>query len=271
MTHDHVTSAQVKLRRRRAVHLFITVLLVANFFQLLCLAYAPWWGAYAEVPISDKILLQSVWNHDGSLGLQGGISFRKDRVDALWGWDWQRPTDALPKSSMTALYGHSPWLRKSTTGALPVRISCLRTMDVHYEFETKGSGKYVTGIKIYLTDGSVPKPENLRVEIMIWLHTENTTPWAEPGGTLRIGNDIFGRWIGRIESWKAIILQPRAEKSGTTLDIAQILKALAARNDIDEKLYVAAIELGDEITMGSGYTALRKFDVTVRSLPEGAR
>ena len=269
MTHDHVTSAQVKLRRRVIVAFLIGLLVTANAYQLLDLWAAPSCRNYSETRLDAKALISNVWDHDGTVGFQCIFSdmSRVDHVSAFWLWAWPfRKHDDLPKSSVNITYGRTPWQKMSTSPLLPIRLTNMKAMKIRYAISSKGVGKFVTAIKIYLTTASDPAPQNIDTEIMIWLDGRDAFPWAEREGDLQVDRQKFDLWAGKIESWKFLTIRLSNNAAADILDVRAILSALIQRKYIRDVLYLTSVELGDEITQGPGYTIVSDFDVDITRL-----
>lgn len=255
------------LAKRKVVLAVIVCLLFGAAFQFFCALTNFSCGSYAEAAVPEKLVVSNAWNHDYALGMQCMVIdvLQRHHFDAAWAWSWaNRSETEIPKSSASVAYGFVPWYKASTTKKLPVRMSAIDSAMVHYDFSTYGDGKYETSLKLYLTRTARPTTKDVDAEIIIWLGSSRSKPWADYRGDLQISDRKYGLWVGKIESWKYITLKAEQTPTAGVLDVKPFLAALAKRKEIPGNLYLASIEIGDEITSGRGYTVINSFSVELR-------
>jgi hypothetical protein len=61
--------------------------------------------------------------------------------------------------------------------------------------------------------------------------------------------------------WTYLAFRTKENYAKVTLDISEMLKYSRSNNFIDSSLYIADIQLGNEVMSGTGYTWINKYRV----------
>ena len=148
-----------------------------------------------------------------------------------------------------------------------------------YDVEIETSGDHNLAASIWLirtpTVESPPDLSAIAVELMIW--TESEPAGFVPGGTKRAEIQIDGidwevwaaeDWGGSPGSsnpmrWTYIAYRAKTSTRVISYDARKFIADAITRGLATADLYIADVELGNEIISGSGKTWVRSFSVTV--------
>lgn len=249
--------------RHKLLLIFVVGFLTMEIAQLLFLAMDTYCGDYLEKPLAHMVLMNNVWNQDSTTGIQCvlGNGFKQPQDKAVLAWAWMNRADSTPHSSPSIAYGFVPWRKTSTTDKLPLRLSAIRTMNVNYDFLTHGDGLFETALTLYLTTSGKPTPQNLHTEILIWLVNHGRIPWGNYRGNIIVDGTQYGLWTSKIDTWNLVALMPRSFTASKTINLRHCFTALIKQGHLDERLYLASVQLGNNIISGTGYTIIKAFDV----------
>ena len=214
-------------------------------------------------------------------------------VSTEYGWRWDWPLgEGMVKAFPEVIYGFKPWWSlPSTTPLLPIRVVDVREFTVRYDVDMTAAGFYNLAFDWWLTDTGTPAIDSwldtktIRYEIMVWLDRSEQwtrTPCSEPWCGVEAMVDGRSFYLFREDDfvalpdddraiWTIIVFMPTQASVGGTdkrftgvLDVVAFLDYLVDEGHIAPDLYIADIELGNEVIEGTGEVWLRDYEVTVR-------
>lgn len=236
---------------------------------------------YYNLETRFGVLTNNVWNkHAAKSDLWEQCIETRDIDGSLqYGWSWSWPFERRVIYSQPQIkMGASPWAPKPKfNDSFPLKISKLENLTITHELDVLSNGEHnnVTTMWLLSEDyqGDEIRPDLIRVEVMIW--TYSTKNHFDPAGNLRselkIGSDVWEVWYQKhwydksgVNNNQWISLSFRAKKSSMKASIPalELLQFAVGNGLISQDLYIADIELGNEIMSGSGMTWVKDFSVS---------
>lgn len=235
---------------------------------------------YYSVNIEQGILTNNVWNKHAAKNDTWNQCLEKRSIngDVQFGWSWSWPFDrrviyAQPQIKI----GSSPWAPEPKfDSAFPLSIAELKKLDISHSIEVSSNGDHNNVTTMWLTTspykGSEPNPSVIAAEIMIWTYSTpgHFSPAGDKRGELTVGETVWEVWHRKdwddksgVNIHKWISLSFRAKKSSMQASIPALdLLTYAIREKlIAGNLFIADVELGNEIMSGAGITWLKDFRV----------
>jgi serralysin len=217
-------------------------------------------------------VLNNAW---GASGLTEGkdftISSAYNKADLTGGtqfsWSFPLSTEVTQpiKAYPEVIFGVSPYgnVYNSTDKAnvFPLQVSDIVSLTADYDITHSGnSGGYNVAYDIWLT--SVPHGDGSTVtnEVMVWLHKGDFPPFGDVVGTYADGD--FTATVYHTGTYTAVVADH--DRNAGSLDVAHLLSALGTMGIVSSNEYLAAIELGSEVTSGSGQLTINNLDITVQ-------
>ncbi len=200
---------------------------------------------------------------------------RKIAGETQLGWTWNWPGhEPLGFGYPEIIFGWKPWSSRSTSPALPVRISNLRTLSVRYAVATEHSGKIALSISIFVTDSgeaSAPNPLAIVDELVLWLdYPEDTLPSGTRRAEFELAGTRYELWHspkhgdrGDGTGWDLYFLKGPNRKLQAEIQLKPLLDWLLTQNLVRPEQFIASVELGNELMSGSGTTWVQAFEVLV--------
>jgi hypothetical protein len=229
----------------------------------------PWTCAdHAELVRGSVVVQNNVWNKGTTTDYEQCVRALPGGV-AEWRWRWPPAGDEMPEAYPEVVFGRKPWRDGSTTEALPVRLADLRTLTVDLALGTGGDGAHNLAFDVWLTRTAAATPDTIAVEVMLWLDRRGMRAAGERVADLDVDGaaaDLF-RWDA--PGWRYLALVRREPIREGRFDLLALLHALEARGELPRGLFVASVELGNEVAGGQGWTRLHRFDVRVEAAPAG--
>jgi RNA polymerase sigma-70 factor (ECF subfamily) len=203
-----------------------------------------------------------------------------DTAASSIGWSWSWPKRPLsPYAFPHVLHGWSPWSGGAASdGRYPCALRELGRLRVSYEVETQALGHYILLLLVYLLkaprhDGA-PDPCSIATELAVILDHRGDVLASNPvhgrplidGVRYRVVRP-YSAGAPQLLGYPACVFQPALPRSAGRIDVSNLLRYLVEQRFIDPGLWVAGIELGNEISAGSGTSWLRRFDVELMRSP----
>ncbi|WP_395343935.1 GH12 family glycosyl hydrolase domain-containing protein [Ningiella sp. W23] len=233
-----------------------------------------------ETPLG--ILNNNVWNKHAADtdSWEQCLEMRSIDGNTQYGWSWSWPFGRRVIYSQPQIkIGASPWAPEPKfNDAFPIKISELTEFTVNHELEVYSNGNHNNVTTMWLLTqayhGSKPRPDLIAVEVMIWTYA--TPAHFDPAGKkyseLTIGDSIWEVWYEKDWNDKSgvndnqwISLSYRADESSmsATIPALKLLQFAISEGLINDELFIADIELGNEVMSGSGIAWVREFSVAV--------
>lgn len=240
---------------------------------------------YADVQTELGLMNNNVWNKDaaGDKAWQQCLVKKVEDGQDVFGWQWDWPSHkktifAYPQIKL----GSSPWaptpkLRKD----FPLKISELQKLTVNHHLETSTNGDHNTATSLWLVDqyfvGEKAKPSIIAAEMMIWTYT--TKGHFSPAGNkideIEIGNQRWEIWFNEHwedqskqnqNKWAIVTFKSTSNIIKAELDVLKMLNYALSENLLPKGLYVADLELGNEVMRGSGEAWVRNFTLEIKTI-----
>jgi hypothetical protein len=228
---------------------------------------------FAQTVVGDRYrIFNNGWNAKAS----GGTFRQKIYVKELdgkpvfgWMWRWWDSKGAVV-SYPEIQVGDSPWSGTvSENSGFPFRIGT-KSLKVDYDVTMNASGQYNLAFEFW-TISSPPANKNKIVhEVMIWVDQSRLGPAGSLVATAPIAGHSFRIFHGGVHgdasgqssnTWSIISLVAEKPILHGPLDIGAIIDYLVQARLLDKNLYVACLELGNEVSSGSGKTEVRNYNV----------
>ncbi|HKO49508.1 MAG TPA: hypothetical protein VJV79_17385 [Polyangiaceae bacterium] len=191
------------------------------------------------------------------------------------GWTWNWPGyEALGFGYPEIIFGWKPWSARSTTSALPLRISELRALTVRYAVASQFTGKAALSLTIFVTDSSrtsAANPLAIVDELVLWLdYPERAVPVGTRVALFEVAGRGYELWHtpqhgdrGDGTGWELYYLKGPNHQLHGAIQLQPLLEWLLQQKLIRGDRFVASVELGNELMGGSGTTWVEDFDVVV--------
>lgn len=161
-------------------------------------------------------------------------------------------------------YGWKPWSQESTTANLPKQVGAINELIVSYQLEFHATGIYNLAFDLWLTRSSIPSPEEITREIMIWIDQEG----IQPAGTLVENVVIDGKdyafYKKKFDEWDYLAFINTSYARSGKINVKRFLEYLLRNAHITREEFLASIEFGNEISAGKGRLELQKYLISVR-------
>jgi hypothetical protein len=201
-----------------------------------------------------------------------------------WRWSWPDAGGAL-FAYPSVIVGAKPWeAGPGNDVRFPLRLADAKALSLRFAAETNTSATHSLNLAASVWLISTPKvaapPDEtaIQAEVMVWTdYTDDMV--ADPGTTTLQGEftDAQGiRWnifadknwgdasssTGHRWTYVAFHIQPGQRRTAAQIDLLAMLKHASGLGLFSDKLYIADVELGNEIVAGQGETWLTDFAVT---------
>lgn len=180
--------------------------------------------------------------------------------------------------------GASPWAPEPKfEDTFPVAIDSLSRFNVVHHLATMTNGNHNTATSLWLTnskyEGSVPNPEVIAAEIMIWTYTTegHFSPAGKKVDEIAVNGEVWEVWYqanwqdlsGQNHNrWRILTFKSVKNYQIAHINALQMLQYAQDEALIEQGLFVADVELGNEIMTGSGIAWVRQFEVNVEKQKE---
>ena len=190
-----------------------------------------------------------------------------------WQWDWPETFHfniAYPET----IYGHKPWLIKSTTDVLPIPLEELSEAIITYNVHTKAEGAYSLAVNLWFVSDVPQKGENsshlISDEILIVLDNKGVPAEGEAiSNVVSIDNKEYALYkkykkadFGERDFFTFVSSEPQ---TNATINIELFIRHLTAEGYLTKSTHLSSISIGNEILEGHGESCygLDDFEVTV--------
>lgn len=180
-----------------------------------------------------------------------------------WGWNWPTRPDLAVVAYPEIICGKKPWDNSSTTEQLPARVKDLLAIAVDYSSQTNANGIYNLAFDLWLCNSPEANEESIHTEVMVWIDKNGLPPagniidsFDTPWGPIDLYHDAMPKW-----TYLACVF--RNALASATLDLNVFLTQLVAMGHVDANLFLASVELGNEVSRGAGRTHFSKYQVDI--------
>ena len=233
----------------------------------------------ARVSFANGVLVNNMWNQAsaGTGPRRQCLLSRNAATGVEYGWSWEWPTVDGLYAFPEVLVGASPWrLVASIDVRFPRTVSATRALWVDYAVDTVSNGKQTVATEYWFTASRPNETEAVPVKAELMLVTdappELLTADEVPVGRVSIDGAVWSVYIRHDwgdpsgnggERWTFIYYVAATPSQAARVDARKFFADAIGRGVIAETDYVAGVELGNEITSGSGSTWVRRLSVSV--------
>jgi hypothetical protein len=229
--------------------------------------------AFTSTVVGNRYrILNNPWNAKASTGpYRQKIYVKELNGKPIFGWAWRWwDSKGAVVSYPEIQIGDSPWTGPvSADSGFPFRIGS-KSLKVDYDIDMHASGQYNLAFEFW-TIGSPPaRKDKIVHEVMIWVAVSRLGPAGNLVAKAPIAGHSFrvfaagghGDASGNSSNtWTIISLLAEQPILHGPLDIGAIIDYLVQNRLLDKDLYVACLELGNEVSSGTGRTEVRNYDV----------
>ena len=168
--------------------------------------------------------------------------------------------------------GQSPWASEAAPDAgFPFQAGTKKLI-ANYDIALEATGSYNLAFEFWAVSALPASPNTITHEVMIWIGGERLAAAGNLVGKTTIDGNEFSIFLRKNHgdasgvnqnTWTIISLLAEKTILHGPLDIGQIIDFLLKKGYLSARLFIANLELGDEVMRGSGTTVIRNFAVTV--------
>ncbi len=235
---------------------------------------------YYSLNTRQGVFTNNVWNKHAAKNDAWSqcLEQRSINGDVQFGWSWSWPFGRRVIYSQPQIkIGSSPWAPEPKfDNSFPLSISDLKKLDITHSIEVNSNGDHNTVTTMWLTrspyKGSEPDPSVIAAEIMIWTFATDGhfSPSGRKRGELTIEDTIWEVWYQKEwrdhsginnNKWVSVSFRAKISSMQARIPGLELLNYAIQENLIAKNLFIADVELGNEIMSGSGIAWLKDFSV----------
>lgn len=217
---------------------------------------------WAEFSFPGYLISNNVWGKGNVTAYSQRVFF--DSESYRFGWDWRWPYNTSQvRGYPEVIYGKKPWNASSTVAHLPCPILDAN-LEVEFDLATEATGVYNTAFDIWLTSTKEARPEDILFEIMIWIDNHGMRPLGSVHDTIEIGGVSYDVWVatGAGEyGWTYICLKATKPYLTGRIDLGAVMQYLTSTGLVEDTVFLADVEFGNEIIWGSGQTVVSTYRI----------
>jgi len=218
-------------------------------------------------------LFSNPWNRGATSGrYRQKIFVKEDNGKPVFGWVWRWRDSTGVATYPEIQAGFSPWNGEAAPESGFPFLAGTKKLVVDYDIAMQASGSYNLAFEFWVVSALPPRKETITHEVMIWIGGEALGAAGSEVAKTTIGGVEFsvilkknhGDSSGEHQNtWTIISLLADRPLLHGPLDVGAIIDYLLANRYLDRKLYIANLELGNEVKRGSGTTVIRNYAVTI--------
>ncbi|SMF24204.1 Glycosyl hydrolase family 12 [Alteromonadaceae bacterium Bs31] len=235
---------------------------------------------YFNLKTSQGVLNNNVWNKNAANSKPWSQCLEKRVVEGenQFGWSWSWPTGrrviyAYPQIKI----GASPWAPEPKMDtAFPLKISELKKIDISHELEISTNGDHNIATTMWLVNeaykGDKANTAIIAAELMIWTYSTaaHFDPAGQNIGELTVGDTQWQVWYqndwqdqsgANSNQWAIVSFRNKKPSMSARIPAMGLLQYALRKGLISKDLYIADVELGNEIMSGSGISWVKEFKV----------
>lgn len=194
-----------------------------------------------------------------------------------WIWKWPKNGKTVYAQPQITL-GYSPWLNHdSYTSDFPISIDDLNNLVIEYDVEMFFEGELNLTSTLWLTDSDTISTRvdknSIQAEVMVWTYSTDGF-YANPAGKkvneVLISGILWEVWLNKDwhdtsgindNNWTYLAFRSKENTTSVSFDMAEMLKFSVQNGYLKTNLYIADIQLGNEVMSGAGATWLKNYQV----------
>ena len=218
-------------------------------------------------------LFNNVWNKGATTGrYRQKIFVNDDNGKTIFGWAWKWRDSSGVATYPEIQVGQSPWVGEAAPDSgFPFQLGTKKLI-VSYDIALAATGSYNLAFEFWAVSAVPASKDTITHEIMIWIAGERLGAAGSEVGKTTIQGNTFAINLNKnhgdasganANTWTIISLLADKPILHGPLDISQIIDFLLKNGYLESRLFIANLELGDEVQRGSGTTVIRNYAVTV--------
>lgn len=234
--------------------------------------FSPVTADWERQAAGEYFVENNVWNKRDIKDYRQAVGIRKlsdGAVAAGWSWEW--PTSWNIVAFPDLVFGKNPWAQTSTTPKLPVRLSDIDSLHADFDILHEGHGHRNLSFQMWLTNDPASLPHHITHEIMIWIRNDDI-PFAPVVGPAEVSGANYT--LSRMQNHGDPNLKPQINWTYLSfartepflkgrLDIKAFYDTLSARGLVANDLYLANINLGNEVRDGAGLVVVKSYKISL--------
>ncbi len=141
-----------------------------------------------------------------------------------------------------------------------------------FDVRLRATGTYNMAFTMWVVSALPANRENISHEVMIWNATGHQRPAGTHSGVLEVDHVQYDVYVERahgdasgreLSRWTYVAFVGRRPVFVGRLDLSAFLDDMLTRGLVSEDHYVTSVELGDEVSEGTGLAEVRRFSVVV--------
>jgi hypothetical protein len=230
------------------------------------------WATYT---VDNKyLLINNVWNKGLTTGAYSQKVFVKDDNGKSvfgWSWQWNYAPDVVAYPEIQ--FGSSPWGRPTAKNTgFPFKAGS-KKLTAYYTLDLNAAGTYNTAFEFWTIRNLPSVKDNIKSEVMIWISKAGrATPDGSRAGSITVNGVAYTMYMKKDHGdlsgvnqnrWSIITFVAQQPVLTGPLDVSAFIDYLLEKGIMSKDEYVACLELGNEVTSGSGNTVIRNFEITL--------
>lgn len=235
---------------------------------------------YYNLETKHGVLTNNVWNKHAAESAPWKQCIEKRTIDGIvqYGWSWSWPFKRRVIYSQPQIkVGASPWApHPKFNDAFPLKISELDNLTINHELEVLSNGDHNNVTTMWLLTeaykGNEVRPDLIVAEVMIWTYSTKNhfNPAGKRHSEFKVGDDVWEVWYQKNwddksgvnnNQWTSLSFRVQESSMSTSIPALELLQFAVNEELISEELYIADVELGNEVMSGSGMTWVKGFSV----------
>ncbi|NVK56797.1 MAG: glycoside hydrolase family 12 [Alteromonadaceae bacterium] len=235
---------------------------------------------YYTAKTDQGILTNNVWNKHAAKNDDWRQCLLKKTVDGKveYGWSWSWPFGrkviyAQPQIKI----GSSPWQPEPKfDNAFPLKIADLKRLEISHHTDVSTNGDHNTALTMWLTSkkytGAKPNKSVIAAEIMIWTYFTDGhfNPAGQKHSEIEIKGSTWEVWYQQDwndksgvndNRWVNVSFRAKTPSLSVKVPALELLNYAVQKRLIADSLFIADVELGNEIMNGAGITWVKDFRV----------
>lgn len=219
----------------------------------------------ARITVDSFVLENNVWGKGNLTNYQQCITARQNDFATIFAWQWTWPeVGNNVKSYPEIIFGYKPFGNTTTTPLLPKKIADLQSAVVSFSsYATTITGSGNLAFDIWITDSPTPAQSNIKHEIMIWFEKRVQQPAGTFVEKVTIDGSTYDYYRGPL-SWDYIAFVKTSTNKVSSVNISEFLTYLKNKNHIDANEFLSAIEFGNEVISGTGFTVITNYKIEIK-------
>jgi len=191
------------------------------------------------------------------------------------GWHWRAPWHFLPRvvSEPEIVCGNKPWDPKTRPDAgFPFRAGTKR-LSAEFEVSTHARGVYNTVFSLWGVSAIPASRTNITHEIMIWTDFARQSPAGHRVDSMSVNGTSYDVYIEEHQrdasgesanTWTYVAFVAQKSVTHGPMEISAFIEYLLRRGTLKPTDYVTSLELGNEVSQGTGVTEIDDFAIHIQ-------